>query len=293
MPFRTARNGAAQCEPEVILDAHHHLWTPARGDYGWLTPDLTALYRDFLPKDLEPVLAANAVDGTVIVQAAPTLAETRFLLDLARGWPRARAVVGWIDMTATDVAGTLTDLAADPMLRGIRPMIQDEPDPDWMLQASVGRALAAIDAHGLTFDALVRPHQLGALGRLLDQHPHVPVVIDHAGKPGIEADAFQPWADDIRALSRRPQVMCKLSGLLTEAGPRTADADLRPYVDHLLACFGPTRLMWGSDWPVLTLVADYARWVAVCDSLIGELSPPDQARVWQGNAQRFYGLPVH
>ena len=290
MPFRTARNGAAQCEPGVILDAHHHLWTPARGDYGWLTPDLTALYRDFLPKDLEPVLAANAVDGTVIVQAAPTLAETRFLLDLARGWPRARAVVGWIDMTATDVAGTLTDLAADPMLRGIRPMIQDEPDPDWMLQASVGRALAAIDAHGLTFDALVRPHQLGALGRLLDQHPHVPVVIDHAGKPGIEADAFQPWADDIRALSRRPQVMCKLSGLLTEAGPRTADADLRPYVDHLLACFGPTRLMWGSDWPVLNLAGDYGGWLEQARRLVQSLGADEQAQIFGLTAARFYGV---
>jgi L-fuconolactonase len=290
MAFRTARNGAAQFESRVILDAHHHLWAPARGDYGWLTPDLAALYRDFLPEHLEPVLAANAVDGTVIVQAAPTLADTRFLLDLAHGWPRARAVVGWIDMTVPDAVRTLTDLAADPMLRGIRPMIQDEPDPDWMLQASVGRALAAIGAKGLTFDALVRPHQLGALGKLLDQHPQVHVVIDHAGKPGIEAGAFQPWADDIRALSRRPQVMCKLSGLLTEAGPRTADADLRPYVDHLLACFGPTRLMWGSDWPVLNLAGDYGGWLEQARRLVQSLGADEQAQIFGQTAARFYGV---
>jgi L-fuconolactonase len=274
----------------VILDAHHHLWAPARGDYGWLTPDLTALYRDYLPPDLDPLLAANGIDGTVIVQAAPTLAETRFLLELARRWPKARAVVGWVDMTAADAPDVLAGLAADRMLRGIRPMVQDEPDPEWMLQDPVVRAFAALGDSGLTFDALVRPGQLRTLARLVDQHAHVPVVIDHAAKPGIEAGAFQPWADDIRALSERPQVMCKLSGLLTEAGPRTADADLQPYVDHLLACFGPERLMWGSDWPVLNLAGDYAGWLEQARRLVQRLGADEQAQIFGRTAQRFYGL---
>lgn len=274
----------------MILDAHHHLWAPARGDYGWLTPDLTRLYRDCLPADLDPLLQNAGVDGTVIVQAAPTLAETRFLLDLARRWPKARAVVGWIDMTAGDASEVLASLATDPLLRGIRPMIQDEPDPDWMAQANVVRAFAAIGHCGLTFDALVRSEQLPALARLLDRHPNVPVVIDHAAKPGIEAGGFQPWADDLRALSKRPQVMCKLSGLLTEAGPRRLDADLRPYVDHLLACFGPARLMWGSDWPVLNLAGDYPGWLEQARRLVQSLGEDEQAQIFGLTAARFYGL---
>ena len=274
----------------MILDAHHHLWTPRRGDYGWLTPDLTALYRDFLPDDLEPILAAYGVAGTVIVQAAPSEDETRFLLDMAQGWPMARAVVGWIDMTAADAGARLEGLARERLLRGIRPMIQDEADAEWMLQASVGAAFAAIGRCGLTFDALVRPDQLSTLARLADRHPDVPVVIDHAAKPAIARGGFQPWADDLRALSRRPQVMCKLSGLLTEAGPRRADADLAPYVEHLLACFGPERLMWGSDWPVLTLAGDYGGWLEQARRLVQGLSADDQAAIFGLTAARFYGI---
>ena len=274
----------------MILDAHHHLWTLRRRDYGWLTPDLTALYRDFLPDDLDPILAAQGVTGTVIVQAAPSEAETRYLLDLARGWPRARAVVGWVDMTAPDAPARLEGLARDRLLRGIRPMIQDEADAGWMLQASVGAAFAAVGRCGMTFDALVRADQLSTLARLVDRYPEVPVVIDHAAKPAIRRGGFQPWADDLRALSRRPQVMCKLSGLLTEAGAQRTDADLAPYVEHLLACFGPERLMWGSDWPVLTLAGDYGGWLEQARRLVQGLDAAARAQVFGLTAARFYGI---
>ena len=274
----------------MIIDAHHHVWALARRDYGWMTPDLTALYRDFLPPDLEPALTAHGIDGTVIVQAAPTEAETLFLLALVRDWPRARAVVGWVDMTSADAGVRLKRLAQDQLLRGIRPMIQDEADPDWMLQETVGTAFQAIGTRGLTFDALVRQHQLPTLMRLVDRYPDVPVVIDHGGKPDIAGGDFQSWADDMRALAERPQVMCKLSGLLTEAGPRTADADLRPYIDHLLDGFGPGRLMWGSDWPVLNLAGDYNGWITQSQRLLRHLSLDEQAQVFGRTAARFYGI---
>jgi len=294
MPIRTARRGRPHREPDsvraVIIDAHHHVWTLARRDYGWLTPDLSVLYRDFLPRDLEPELSAHGVVGTVIVQAAPTEAETEFLLDLAHSWPAARAVVGWVDMASSSGPQRLGHLAQDPLLRGIRPMIQDEADAAWMLQSTVGATFEAIGANGLTFDALVRPHQLQTLAQLLDRHRHVPVVIDHGGKPAIAVDSYQLWADDIRALAQRPQVMCKLSGLLTEAGSRTADADLRPYVEHLLDCFGPERLMWGSDWPVLTQASDYGDWIAQARRLLQGLSADEQAQVFGRTAASFYGI---
>lgn len=274
----------------MIIDAHQHFWKVARTDYGWLTPDLTALYRDFLPGDLDPLLVASGVTGTVIVQAAPSEAETLFLLDLAREWPKACAVVGWIDMTSPQAEKHLGSLAQDPKLRGIRPMIQDEADPEWMLQASVGAAFQAVGRCGLTFDALVRPHQLTTLTRLVDRFPDVPVVVDHGAKPAIGADAFQPWANDIAAFSKRPQVMCKLSGLLTEAGPRATDTDLIPYVEHLLDCFGPARLMWGSDWPVLTTAGDYGGWLDQARRLVQRLGAAEQAQIFGRTAARFYGF---
>jgi L-fuconolactonase len=274
----------------VIIDAHQHFWTTARTDYGWLTPDLTGLYRDFQPGDLAPLLAGHGIGGTVIVQAAPSEAETRYLLDIARAWPPARAVVGWVDMTAPDATQSLERLADNRLLRGVRPMIQDEPDRDWMLQPAVGEALDGVVRCGLTFDALVRPRHLPVLKTLVDRHPDLPVVIDHGGKPDIASGAYGTWADDIKALSERPQVMCKLSGLLSEAGPRGADADLRPYVDHLLDCFGPSRLMWGSDWPVLTQAGDYGGWYDQARRLIEGLSADEQARVFGLTAAGFYGI---
>jgi len=274
----------------VIIDAHQHFWTTARTDYGWLTPELAGLYRDFLPTDLAPLLAAHRLDGTVIIQAAPSEAETRYLLDIARAWPTARAVVGWVDMAAATAVQSLERLADDRLLRGVRPMIQDEPDRDWMLQPAVGAALRGLAQCGLTFDALVRPRHLPVLRTLVNRHPDLPVVIDHGGKPDIAAGAYGSWADDIRALSERPQVMCKLSGLLNEAGPRTADADLRPYVDHLLDCFGPKRLMWGSDWPVLTQAGDYGGWYDQARRLIRGVSADEQAQLFGLTAAGFYGI---
>ena len=274
----------------MIIDAHQHFWSLSRGDYAWLTSDLPKLYRDFTPADLAPELAGAGISATVLVQAAPTDAETRFLLGLAEAWPTAAAVVGWADLTDPAVEAVIAQLAAHWRLKSLRPMIQDEPDPAWMLQASVGRGLEAMVRAGLRLDALVRPNQLSTLNQMIARHPDLPVVLDHAGKPDIAGGGFEPWAADILALSHQPQVCCKLSGLLTEAGDHGSDADLRPYLDHLLAAFGPERIMWGSDWPVLTLAGSYGGWFDQCMRLTQGLSRDEQAWIFGKTAAAFYGL---
>ncbi|GIX21348.1 MAG: hydrolase [Gammaproteobacteria bacterium] len=270
------------------LDAHQHFWWIRRRDYGWLTPAQGPLWRDFGPDDLRPLLRAHGVTGTVLVQAAPSERETRLLLRVAARRPWIRGVVGWVDLAAADAADRLARLAAHPKFVGLRPMLQDLPDPAWVLQPQVVASLRRAAALGLAFDALVRAPQLPVLGRLLAAVPGLRVVIDHAGKPPIAAGAFQPWADQLAALAAHPGVYCKLSGLLGEAPPGADAATLRPWVAHLLECFGPERLIWGSDWPVLTAVADYGRWRGLCETLLRGLPAAARRRIGRDNAVEFY-----
>ncbi len=275
------------------IDAHHHVWSLARGDYGWLTPRLRAIHRDFTLTDLEPHLHAAGIGTTVLVQAAPTIAETEFLLDVAlRSDGRVRGVVGWVDLGATNAVATLERLARDPMLKSIRPMLQDIDDAAWVLRDEVVEALRALPRLGLRFDALVRAQHLPALLALLERLPELDVVVDHGAKPPIVSGAWQPWADLVAALSTHPRVCCKLSGLATEAGPAWNADTLRRHVDHLLACFGPQRLLWGSDWPVVNLAGGYARWVAATEMLLEQLALAEREAVMGGNAERFYGLAL-
>src|SRR5918993_1653004 len=221
------------------IDAHHHVWSLARGDYGWLTPRLARIYRDFTLDDLRPQLRAVRVDATVLVQAAPTLAETEFLLDVAAAsGGLVQGVVGWIDLASTHAIATLERLAGNPLLKSIRPMLQDLDDPAWILRPDVGATLSAIASLGLRFDALVKTRELPALLQLVERQPDLAIVIDHGAKPAIASRAWQPWADLVAAAASHPQVCCKLSGLVTEAEPEWTADSLRPYVDHLLACFG-------------------------------------------------------
>ncbi len=226
-----------------------------------------------------------------MVQAAPTVAETEFLLQAAHASDGVvRGVVGWADLAAPDAIDVLTRLARDPLLKSIRPMLHDLPDPEWILRPDVGNTLSALPRLGLRFDALVRPPQLPALLRMIERHPELPLVIDHGAKPPIAAGGWQPWGDLMRALGRHPHVHCKLSGLVTEARKEWSVATLRPYVEHLLKCFGPERLLWGSDWPVVDLGGGYSRWVAATDALLCGLGDADRTAIRGGNAVRFYGL---
>lgn len=285
------------------IDAHQHFWQLARGGYGWLRADdpvVAPLVRDFLPEALMPMLRTHDVTRTVLVQAADSVAETAFLLGLAAAHDVIAGVVGWVALDRDEAASTLERLAADGRLKGVRPMLQDLPTDDWILQAPRPEALRTLQRLGLRFDALVRPRQLAALARFARAWPDLPIVIDHAAKPPLAADwgdeAMQAWRRDMATLAAAPQVCCKISGLLTElapsdrASPARATARVRPVIDALLAWFGPERLMWGSDWPVLTLAGSYAEWVSVSDDLLGPLSAGERAQVLHGSAQRFYGL---
>jgi L-fuconolactonase len=211
------------------------------------------------------------------------------LLERARDDARIAGVVGWTDLAARDAPDRIVALASHPKLRGLRPMLQDLPDDDWILQSSLTPAIEATIVHGLCFDALVRPRHLPHLLRFAERHPALRIVIDHAAKPGIARGELDPWRAQIAALAELPNVSCKLSGLVTEAGEHWHPDDLRPYVEHLLSTFGPFRLLWGSDWPVVNLAADYSRWLNLADTLAG-LAGAERVALFGGNAVRVYGI---
>jgi L-fuconolactonase len=285
------------------IDSHQHFWRPARGDYAWLRADVPALaplMRNFLPEHLAPLLQAHGVSRTVLVQAAGSEAETDFMLELASAHKAIGGVVGWVDLSRRDAVASLERMARHPKFKGVRPMLQDLPDDDWIAHAPHPDAIRAMVRLGLRFDALVKPRQLPALLRFVKAWPQLPVVIDHAAKPAVggaeDGEAFAAWRRHMTELAALPQVCCKFSGLWTEA-PRAMHGDvdalvraIRPVWGVLLRCFGPGRLMWGSDWPVLTLAGDYAGWIAASEALIGSLPPHGQAQVWHRTAQHFYGI---
>jgi L-fuconolactonase len=272
----------------MIIDAHQHFWQLDRGDYGWLTLEATKLYRDFMPDDLAPHLSQYGIDGTILVQAAPTIAETGFLLETAARTPFVLGVVGWVDFAAASAANDIARLAEHPKLVGLRPMIQDIPDDDWMLRPDLTPAFDAMIQHDLTFDALVLPRHLPQLSQLLSRHPKLRSVIDHGAKPEVSGRKFETWANDIAAIANESGVYCKLSGLLTEAGEEWNASDIAPYVAHLFENFGSKRLVWGSDWPVLTLASSYQIWF----DLALEFMPNERAKeaVFGSNALDLYRL---
>ncbi|MBM3605310.1 MAG: amidohydrolase [Alphaproteobacteria bacterium] len=273
----------------MIIDAHQHFWDIARGDYGWMDDSVAPIRRTILPEDLVPLTTAAGVTGTVLVQAAPTLAETRFLLDLADRDPLVQGVVGWIDL-AGDVEGQLAEIA-HPALRGIRPMLQDIAQKDWILQPRVIEGLRRVAAAGLRLDALITPRHLPVIARLAEELPQLPIVIDHCAKPAFDgSDPGDAWRSGMSALAAHPQVCCKLSGLANEYGPGWSAEILRPVFDHVLAAFGAERMMWGSDWPVLELAGDYAGWLQTAKALSEDLSSSERESVFSGSAIRIYNL---
>jgi len=266
-----------------------HVWQLSRGDYGWLTPDLPAIYRDFTVEDVRASWEQAGVDYAILVQAAPTLEETRYLLSVAESEPKVRGVVGWIDMLAPDAVDQLERLASNSLLRGIRPMLQDIPDDAWMLQAELTPVYRAVVELGLRFDALVLPRHMPNLLRLIERHPDLKVVIDHGAKPAI-GEPLDAWHRDLAQLADIPHVHCKFSGLVTECREQTSKAVLEPVSQALLDLFGPERLMFGSDWPVCTLRSSYVQWWQWAKELTAHLPPEQKSAIFGGTAQRFYGL---
>ena len=275
----------------MLVDAHHHLWDPATRDHGWLD-SFPAIRRRFDLNDFGTASEGISERASILVQVLASTAETEEFLALAGDGGSVAGVVGWADLASPAIAEELDRLKELPgggRLAGIRHLVQDEPDPGWL--RGVRRGLRAVGAAGLRYDLLVRPAQLPAAVEVTGDLTEVGFVLDHGGKPEIWSGELEPWSGLIAELASRPNVFCKFSGLVTEAGPGWTAGRIAPYADWLLGCFGSERLMFGSDWPVCTLAASYAEVLALARDLLGpHLSATEMADVFGGNATRFYGL---
>lgn len=273
------------------IDSHQHFWTYSAADYPWIGAGMERLARDHLPADLAAVAAPAGIRGSVAVQARQTVAESDWLLGLAAADPFIRGVVGWVDLRSERVDDDLARLAAHERFVGVRHVVQDEPDPRFLLGEAFVRGVGRLARHGLTYDLLLYPQQLPAAVELATRLPEQPFVLDHLAKPRIRTGEIDSWRRDIRALARHPHVCCKVSGLVTEAAWRGwKPAEFTPYLDTVLEAFGPSRLMFGSDWPVCLLAAEYADVVAIPREHFARLSPAEREAIWGGTATRFYGL---
>lgn len=271
------------------IDAHQHFWRIDRGEYGWLD-DLPDIRRDFLPADLAPLLSQAGVEKTVLVQCAETIAETHFMLALAEQTPFIAGVVGWVDFAARDAPKQIATLARHAKLKGLRPMLQDMDDKGWILRADLAPAFEALGAHGLRFDALIKPPHLPFMPALAARYPHISIVIDHCAKPYIARGELEPWRAQMAAIARHENTFCKLSGLITEAGPHWNAEKLKPYVDAIIELFGAHRIMWGSDWPVCLLAGSYSQWRQAADDLTAHLAAAQRDAIFGATAAAFYGL---
>ena len=277
------------------IDAHQHFWQPLRGDYDWIPQDNPILNRPYGPSDLAPLLKKHDIDGTVVVQAAATVQETEYMLGLADATPAIKGIVGWINFEDQNDLAHLRRFAAHPKFLGVRPMIQDIPDVNWMLRDDIQWAYRALIDLDLTFDALGFPHHQQNFLTLIQRYPDMRVVYDHCMKPQIRnqragKDAFLDWADGMSRLADELTGCCKFSGLVTEADDGWTIQDLRPFTEHVLSAFGAKRVMWGSDWPVCRLQAEYGDWYDIAQELTRVLSDKDRAEVFGGSAARFYRL---
>ena len=279
----------------MVIDAHQHFWDPARADYPWMQgAEMAAIRRAFGPADLAPLLAENGVTASIVVQCRSSLDETEEFLQIAGATPFVAGVVGWADLTEPSLGGCLGRLRGLPggkKLIGIRHQVHDEPDPEWLLRPDVQRGIAAVGAAGLAYDFLVRARELPAALETARAHPGVRFVVDHLAKPPVRDGSADAWAEELAAIARLPNVSCKLSGLVTEAdwsGWRREE--LAPYLQRALDWFGPERSLFGSDWPVCLLAADYGSVLDLLHSALDGLDEPERAAVLGGTAVRVYRL---
>lgn len=272
------------------LDSHQHFWIYDEEQYPWI-PKGTPLHRDWLPQDLAKLQEPLGLDGSIAVQARQTVEESRWLLTLADHDPRIKAVVGWVDLRSDEVAKDLTELAKHPRFRGVRHVVQSEPDDDFMIRSAFVRGIGELAAFGLTYDILIFPKQLPAALELVAKYPKQPFVLDHIAKPLIKDGVMEPWRSQLRELAKAPNLMCKVSGIVTEADQKTwKPEDIRPYLDVVFEAFGPGRLMWGSDWPVCLLAGSYERIFRLIDEYASTLTMVQREGLFGGNCARFYGI---
>jgi len=276
----------------VIIDAHHHFWKISRGDYHWMTPAMPLLARDYLVDDLQPHLRKSGVARTVLVQAAATEAESDFLLDLASHTDFVAGVTGWLDLADSRFPQRLAHYRRHPKFVAVRPMLQDMNDDAWILRPEVLRNLRYVAELKFPFEFLTFPRHLPHVLRALEEAPGLHAVIDHLSKPPIASGALEPWATLMKRVADFPEVYCKLSGMVTEADhARWSPDSLAPYVDHVVDVFGADRLLFGSDWPVCRLAAEYGEVVNALRTVLSpRLGPRELEKVFRCNAERFYGL---
>ena len=276
------------------VDSHQHFWQLSRGDYSWLTPELTLLYKDFLPEQLVPELNEYEVSQTILVQAADTEEETHFLLQLSENTEFVAGVVGWIDMEGPLAITKLANLAKNPYFKGIRPMLQDIEDINWVLKDEFTPIFEFMAEKKLTFDALIKDVHLSNIHILACRHPSLNIVIDHCAKPDLSKAPSDFWKKRLANIAGCKNVFIKLSGLLTEAPQgQVNEGVIQPYFDHIMGVFGPDRIMWGSDWPVIKLNGDYDTWISLTNSLLKNHSFDDKFKIWADNARNFYRLPSY
>lgn len=275
----------------MTIDSHQHFWHYELPKHEWIDDEMAAIRRDFTPEDLRPILDTNGVDGCIAVQADQTLVETDFLLGLAAKHEWIRGVVGWIDLRSDQLNDDLDRYTGQKKLVGFRHVVQGEPDPLFLLRENFLRGIEAIGKRGYTYDILIFPHQLVSALELVKLFPSVKFVVDHLAKPYAKAGYFTGWAAGMEALAKLPNVHCKLSGLITEADYQNwTEAELLPYLEHALNCFGPDRCMFGSDWPVCRVAGNYGRVKGLLASAVECLSAEEKSGIWGRNALKFYGL---
>lgn len=273
------------------IDAHQHFWRYDPRRDAWITDEMSALKRNFLPEDLLPELAANGIGGSVAVQADQSEEETLFLLDCVAQHAEIAGVVGWVDLRAANARERLAFFSRFPKLRGFRHIVQAEADARFLLREDFCRGVACLREFGFTYDILIYPKQLPAAREFVEKFPEQPFAIDHLAKPLIRAKEMEPWREHMRAIAAHPNVYCKLSGIITEADWRNWSAeDCRPYLDVVFEAFGASRLMFGSDWPVCLLAGTYRGVVGLIGDYTRNLSPVDREKIFGLNAARFYGL---
>jgi L-fuconolactonase len=274
-----------------VIDSHHHFWNYTDADYGWIPPEWSVIRRDFLPEDLLKEIAAVGVDGVISVQARQSLVETDWLLGFAAKHAFIRGVVGWLPLIDPAIEAHLDRYAGQPKLRALRHVLQAEADDDYMLREDFNRGITALTRRGLAYDILILEKHLPNTIAFVDRHPSQVFVVDHIAKPRIGAGELEPWAKNIRELARRPNVSCKLSGMVTEADVRTwTPVQLQPYFDVVIEAFGPSRLLFGTDWPVCLAGVSYARWMQTVETALRTMSENERAAVLGDNAQRIYRL---
>ena len=277
-----------------VVDAHHHFWDPETADYPWMTGAYRQLRRAYGPSDLAPLLENNGVTDTIVVQARQELDETHSLLELAATTSWVAGVVGWVDLTSPDVAETIArvrDGDHGDRLVGIRHLVHDEPNPEWLLRDEVLGGLGVVAEAGLVYDLLVRARELPTATEVARRLPGLRLVLDHLAKPSISTQQIQPWASAIGEIAGLPNVTCKVSGMVTEADwTAWRPADLAPYIGTALELFGADRLMWGSDWPVCTLAASYSEVYDATTTILSDLVGDELEWILGGCAAATYGL---